>query len=899
MPFVRLLALITFISSTITQVFAQESRSSFLLKDQQGSPIASASITIKYMQEGKSRSNFTFTDQEGKFAFAVPPDVVSITMEINALGYKSKAMGIQLPQDQALNIIQLDDDVKLLDEVQVHIQQNVIRKGDTTTFNLDAFAKGSETVVEDLLKELPGFDIDKDGNIFYNHRQINRVLLEGDDLYDRDYKLLTKNLRSHIIDQAQIIANHSGNETLAGMEKGTEQVLNLKLRDKNAIVTEANAALGAGIPSDRYEGRTNILTISPKVKAVLLGAMNNIGEDPFSFIDSDMPMIRQQQGTDQLSVFSPQSLSTINELYFSGIAKQRNNFNRARTASINGLYKPGQNIQFKLSGYLIGDRNLQQQYRMVNQITNDGLVTYDEGSSLIKGQFYQGYRLEAKWLPSSTSRLFYQGSVKLDQIDHNTSNLLQNSPIQQELATNRLLHHQRLSYTKRMASNKAIDVEALYSYSKQPQQLHADTTVFLAALPTGFEHLEEGFSQHSDMPLHQFSAVARYMWNPSNHKIDLNAGVNVLKTDFQMRLNSPMGLDDSAYVAYNRIENRSVYAELAYSYTFNDKFTNTINLNLASEKMNVSDGSVLHAIDTSYLNPTITYVSSYKLNASSNASLVYQGTTVLPQHSAVINGFWLRNYRSLNAGTAIFNKRYNQSFTVNYSYSDFSYRLFLLNATLSYSVGSIAYMQQIEANEWFTMTRSIPATGLNNGLWMARINGEKYLPFAKGNLKLDVRSILTTNHFMNLDALTRARVLDNQVTLGFRTAWSGVLNLSGSSAIRLNRNHVLSREISSTYLNNTYNQKLDAYLALGNNCNIEISADHYTLPYGNSTESLLFADFSIRYILKPNKLYIDVKGKNLLNRQTLSYERISPTYYSLDSFNLLPGYWMLSVFFKI
>jgi hypothetical protein len=117
-------------------------------------------------------------------------------------------------------------------------------KKDTITFNAKAFAQGNEEVVEDLLKKIPGLTVEADGTIKIGDQEVEKVMIDGDDFFERGYKLLTKNMPAQPIDKIELLQNYSNNRLLKGIEQSERVALNLKLDENAKRIWFGNMTLG-------------------------------------------------------------------------------------------------------------------------------------------------------------------------------------------------------------------------------------------------------------------------------------------------------------------------------------------------------------------------------------------------------------------------------------------------------------------------------------------------------------------------------------------------------------------------------------------------------------------------------------------------------------------------------
>ncbi|MDB5032011.1 outer membrane beta-barrel protein [Mucilaginibacter sp.] len=137
---------------------------------------------------------------------------------------------------------------RILQEVIIKGTVSAIKiKGDTTEFNAKAYVIQPNSKVEDLLKQLPGMEVDKDGKITFQGEKINKVLVDGEEFFGDDPKLVTQNLRGDMVDKIQVYDKKSDQAAFTGIDDGVKnKVLNVKLKEdkKNGTFGKINAGLG-------------------------------------------------------------------------------------------------------------------------------------------------------------------------------------------------------------------------------------------------------------------------------------------------------------------------------------------------------------------------------------------------------------------------------------------------------------------------------------------------------------------------------------------------------------------------------------------------------------------------------------------------------------------------------
>ena len=97
----------------------------------------------------------------------------------------------------------------MLDAVELVYEMPVSVKGDTLIYNADSFKNGTERKLEDVLKKLPGVEINDDGQVEVEGKVVSKVMVEGKDFFDGDTKLATKNIPANAVDKVQVLKNFS------------------------------------------------------------------------------------------------------------------------------------------------------------------------------------------------------------------------------------------------------------------------------------------------------------------------------------------------------------------------------------------------------------------------------------------------------------------------------------------------------------------------------------------------------------------------------------------------------------------------------------------------------------------------------------------------------------------
>jgi hypothetical protein len=183
-------------------------------------------------------------------------------------------------ENRDLKTIYLTGKAKLLQEIVIK-QAAMKLKGDTTEYNADSYAVKPNATVEDLLKQLPGIQVDKDGKITAQGQQIQKVLVDGDEFFSDDPTIATRNLRADAVSKVQVFDKKSDQAEFTGIDDGnTTKTLNLKLKDNAKHGYFGKLSAGA---LDKYynaQALINAFKGKRKLAAFLIGSSTkNTGLD--------------------------------------------------------------------------------------------------------------------------------------------------------------------------------------------------------------------------------------------------------------------------------------------------------------------------------------------------------------------------------------------------------------------------------------------------------------------------------------------------------------------------------------------------------------------------------------------------------------------------------------------
>lgn len=246
-------------------------------------PIESATIYLKSVKDS-TVIDYTISDKNGNFALATKKINTPVYFKVAFTSYVDFSEKLEnLQENKDFGIIKLDDDVNTLSELVIKAEAPPITiKNDTLEFNASSFKVRPDANVEALLKQLPGVEIDEEGKITVNGKEVNNILVNGKPFFGKDGKIATQNLPAEIIEKVQVTDTKTKEEELSGQDATSdEKTINLTIQeDKNkGVFGKTNVGYGT---DDRYESSLLFNYFKDTRKISVLGSSNNINSIGFS-----------------------------------------------------------------------------------------------------------------------------------------------------------------------------------------------------------------------------------------------------------------------------------------------------------------------------------------------------------------------------------------------------------------------------------------------------------------------------------------------------------------------------------------------------------------------------------------------------------------------------------------
>src|SRR5215211_832998 len=249
------------------------------------SPLMDATVSVVRLKDS-SLISFTLTSPNGNFEIKnLDVGDYDLLASFTGLQTAKKKFSITAAEPVAdLGMVKLDRFYKTMQEVIIN-EAPVKINGDTIAFKADAFKTKANATVEDLLKKLPGIQVDRDGTVKAQGENVQKVYVDGKEFFSNDPKLATKNLTADMVDQVEVFDDMSEQAKFNRIDDGSRsKAINLKLKKDKKRGTFGKAYAGYGT-TERFDVGMNANIFKGATQTSVIAKDNNINNIGFSFSD--------------------------------------------------------------------------------------------------------------------------------------------------------------------------------------------------------------------------------------------------------------------------------------------------------------------------------------------------------------------------------------------------------------------------------------------------------------------------------------------------------------------------------------------------------------------------------------------------------------------------------------
>ncbi len=696
--------------------------------DSIGTPLELANI-ILINSESNSLETFAMSDDNGNYKLSLKKNTI-YNLQVSYIGMSTFSQTLSTQEKDIFKNFSLMQNNQL-DAVELTYEMPVVISGDTLVYDADSFKTGTERKLEDVLKNLPGVEINDDGEIEVEGKAVTKIMVEGKDFFDGDSKIASKNIPSNAVDKVQILKNYSEVGQLSSVQNNQDNIaINIKLKKGKDKFWFGDILAGSGeSPNytqnqdlDLYIFQPKLFFYSPTYSINVIGDLNNIGEQAFTRRD----FWKFSGGFNRPSGKSGTNISLgNNNLSFLQLQNNRAKDINTEFIAINSSFSPSKKLDY--SAFLIltnseteiQQNNSTQYVGLTENIPDENTQTNTAQSSELGIA-----KFSIKYNPNVNNQVDYEvlGRVTNESQDQNYLSSVIGS-IDQLDESETFSINQNLNYYYTLNEKNIFALEAQHQLKDEDPFYNAllenNSNYQSTALGLGLDNSLPFYNiaQDKRVKSDQLDAKLDY-WNILNKKSDINLTFGTIYSKQEFDSEIFQFLSDSSGETYNPtslVNDGLDYNDV--SYVFNDLYFG-VHYRLKTGKFTISPGFTAHSYNSENIqNESFDSASNYKksfykllpdfnmiiqLKDSESIRLNYAMRTQFTDITKIARGLVLNNYNSLFIGTQDLQNAISHNVSLNY----YSFNLF--NYTNVYA--GINYNKSIDQIRNLTSFESVIAT---------------------------------------------------------------------------------------------------------------------------------------------------------------------------------------------
>jgi hypothetical protein len=518
-----------FILTGFLSLQAQTIETKGSVKDSLSQPLVYANV-FAVPQDKEVNIAFATTNEDGKYQLKIQKNK-KYEVTTSYLGFMSKKVVFNFAKDTIYNFV-LKENPNQLAEVEIKYTIPVMVKKDTITYNVNSFATGNERKLQDVLKKLPGVEVDRKGNVLANGKKVTTLLVEDKPFFGGNTKLGVQNIPADAIDKIQVLENYNAISMLKGLQDNDKVALNIKLKEKKKNFIFGDIEFGAGV-TDKYLTHPKLFYYSPKTSVNFIGDVNNTGKKSFTIKD----YLNFEGGISKLFTDS----GSYFKLYRSDFANYLNNQNYKDNKTLFGAFNLRQSVSKStdLSMYIISAKaeTLTQNSNTNQYIYNTPFTEYRNNTNNATN-FYTIGKLSIDYDPSKKTDYTFSSNIKLSD-NKSIGTVLTNSPttnynIETISNLDAFSFKQDLSLNNNLSKKHTLTFNANYTYQKDKPNLQWNTNQELLEniIPITVADYYQ-IRQDKNVKLQNINAVLKDYWSLHRfHHVYTSLGITNANTNF-------------------------------------------------------------------------------------------------------------------------------------------------------------------------------------------------------------------------------------------------------------------------------------------------------------------------------------------------------------------------------
>ena len=829
----------------------------------------------------------------------------SYLLHITFIGYDPLYQPLQITgKKNPVNVGKLelsDGAIELGEAVVIGKAPEVTVRNDTVEYNADSYKVTEGSVLEDLLKKMPGVEVDSEGKITVNGKEVKKVMVDGKEFFSDDPKVASKNLPAKMIDKLQVLDKKSDMAQMTGFDDGEEEtVINLTVKPGMKQGWFGNAYGGYG-SKDRYEGNAMVNRFVNNDQITFMGGANNTNNMGFSDLASTM-FSGMGGGGGRRGGFGAGS----------GITSSGNaglNFSKE--------FKPDKLTLGGNTRYSHSDNDARSKSDRQNILPGDS-SSYDNSEAMSRTKsdnFGVDFRLE--WKPDTMTQLIFRPSFSLSHsMNDNFSDATTLDNERDTVNTNK---------SNNYSESNGYNLNASIDFSRK---LNNKGRVFSATLSGGnSDSYSDGMNRSDIVYFNQTDALknsiidqrSRYdnkgfnyrayvSWvEPIGHNNFIQATYSIsqrkqeaLKNVYNQDADGIYNVLDSAYSQSYRNNFISQRASLSFK-SQRAKFNYTIGLNLDpsySSSENFVGDTTLSKITRKVVNLSPMAQFNYMFDKRTNLRIMYNGRTSQPSMTQLQPVADISDPTNITIGNPDLNPRYTNNVFIRFQQcTPEKQRAFMIMANGSYIINDIVSYTSYNQETGVKTTTYKNVNGNYSGNVRMMLNTPlKNKKFSINSMTM--ASFANSNGYINEEKNTnRNLILSERGGIDFRSSY---LDLGVNGNIRYN---ATSNSLQKENNQNTFNYGAGGYTTIYLPLNFKIESDvnwSTNSGYGDGFKQneVLWNASASKSFLKNNQGTLRFKIYDILQQRSNISRSVTASYIQDSEYNTLGSYFMVHFIYR-
>lgn len=857
-----------------------------IVADSLNNPLENANVIAKPLQE-KASLKFSIADNKGRYKLELDKDT-KYEIKVSYIGYfPSQFIFEPNSPNTTHNFILKSTNQELKEVIITHKYEPVVVKKDTLTYSVNAFTNGTERKLKDQLAKLPGVEVNKDGTVMVQGKQVNKLYVENKPFFGGGTKLGVENIPADAVDKIEVIDNFNEVGFLKQVSDSEELIMNVKLKEDKKKFVFGDVKAGKG-NQDFYLGHTALFYYSPKTNLNLIADANNIGERTFSFED----LMRFQGGVSQF-ISGRKSLGSLfhladdnrevvqNKSYFSAFSIDKNLFKKLDV-----------NAYFLWSKALLASQNdsqLQYIQTKVEELRNQ--TGNQENQSSIAN-------IKLDYSPSSKEKWYYNAQVSSSN-NHSETTLNSisstNSLFKTLQDSDNFSLKQFLEFHQQINKKNTLTFAVNHAFEKvKPINFWFSDQPFLSGFIPVINDVNYQIQQVKKSQQNSIDALLKHYFivNNYNHIYTIlgnNFSNNTFETQDQQFLSNGTINNFGSNGFNNNIKYQLNDAFVGLEYKFKiGNLTTKPSIYLHQYHLETIQNGTTQNLEKTLWEPQ--FFTEYEFNSSETLKLNYKLSNDFSDVGNRASNFRLQSFNSVFRGNALLENEQRHNTSIMYRKSSM-YKGLNIFANASYSRKNNTIRNEIVLEGINRFSTPIQTANPETNWNLSGDVKKKIYRFMWG-VNANARGFEYIQTLNN----TTSTFIRNAQTLGVnvRTAYKKWPFLEVDYKKSFNQ---LKGVTNSTFETENLTSKLE--IELSDSWNFKCDYEYFVNHNQNSQTDFQLANASITYQKKDNAFTFEFRINNISNNKSILNNSFSDFIISSEQTYILPRVFMVMVSYKL